>query len=57
MSITVRIKNVYGNELIYPVCDKAVNLARLSGKKTFTAESIAIIKDLGYTVNVEQKSL
>ena len=54
MRILVQIKNVYGNETIYPICDTAKNLARLAGTKTLTRESIAIIKTLGYQIEVQQ---
>jgi hypothetical protein len=57
MEITVKLKSVYGNDLIYPVCDKATLLASLTGKKTFTDESIKTIKDLGYTVTVQPETL
>jgi hypothetical protein len=57
MEITVKLKSVYGNDLIYPVCDTAVLLASLTGKKTFTPESIETIKELGYTVTVQPSTL
>lgn len=49
-TIQVRIKSVYGNDLIYPVCNKAINLSRLTGAKTFTQNSMKIIEELGYTI-------
>ena len=57
MTITVEVKNVYGNELIYPVCDTAKNFAKLAGKKTLTHNTISIIKSMGYSVTVAQKEL
>jgi hypothetical protein len=51
MEIQVIVKSVYGNTLVYPVCDKAKLLAKLVGKKTFTVDNLSIIRDLGYTVN------
>lgn len=57
MKITVRIKSVYGNELVYPVCEHAKLLARLAGSKTLTREAIALIKQLGYSVEVETPKL
>lgn len=56
-TITVRIKNVYGNELIYPVCDNAKAFAQMSEKKTLSARNIDIIKKMGYTVQVETPTL
>jgi hypothetical protein len=54
MQITVKRKNVYGNNLIYPVCDKAVCLTMLADTKTFTPYQIQIIKALGYKVLVQR---
>lgn len=55
MTIQVRIKNVYGNDLIYPVCGKAKLLLSLSKNSTFTHSQIETIKSLGYTVEVVQE--
>jgi len=55
MQIVVRRKTVYGNEMIYPVCDTASCLAMLSDTKTFTPRQIGIIKALGYKIVLEQQ--
>ncbi len=55
MVIQVKIKNVYGNETIYPVCDKAKIFARMVGQKSLTMTEIQNIKALGYTVQVVQE--
>jgi hypothetical protein len=55
MSITVKLKSNYGQQAIYPVCDKAKLFAELSDKKTLTPATIELIKRLGYTVNVQQE--
>lgn len=52
MKIQVQIKQVYGNETIYPVCDIAKKFAVLLGTKTLTHKAIKDIKDLGYSVEV-----
>ena len=52
MTIKVSIKNVYGNELIYPVCDKAKSFAHLTGNKTLSHYNVETIKRLGYKVEV-----
>ena len=52
MTIKVSIKNVYGNELIYPVCDKAKSLTHLTGNKTLSHYNVETIKRLGYKVEV-----
>lgn len=50
MQIVVTIKSVYGNELVYPVCEKAKLFAKLSGSKTLTHSALRDIKALGYAV-------
>ena len=57
MKIIVKIKNVYGNKTIYPVCDTAKIFASISGNKTLIPPVIEKIKQLGYTVEVEQVTL
>ena len=53
MEITVKIKNVYGKDTIYPVCDKAKIFAKMVGQTTLTQRDINNIKELGYTIKVE----
>ncbi len=55
MQITVRIANNYGARTVYPVCEVARKLAELIGTKTFTDRALAQIKELGYTVTVQQQ--
>lgn len=50
--ITIKEKSVYGNVLLYPVCDKAVIFSNLVGKKTFTSNDVDLITALGYKVNI-----
>jgi len=52
MEILVTLKNVYGNDTIYPACPKAETFAKLAGTKTLTLDTIKLIKVLGYTVSV-----
>ena len=56
-SITINIKNVYGNELIYPVCFNAKKFTSLTKNKTLSKKDIDIIKTLGYKIVIEQKTL
>lgn len=52
-TISVSIRNVYGNELIYPACDKSRAFAKLKGQKTLTPADIRIIQDeLGFKVGL-----
>ncbi len=44
----VETKTVYGNELVYPKCERSQVLAKLCGTKTFTDKHIRLILKLGY---------
>lgn len=48
MILKVTIKQVYGNELIYPVCDQSIILSKLLNSKTFTKRHIDHLKQLNY---------
>ena len=50
MRITVKVKNVYGNDLVYPVCKDAQVFAQIAGSKTLTETTLKRIKDLGYQI-------
>tara|TARA_R100001369_G_scaffold76091_1_gene105195 strand:+ start:463 stop:657 length:195 start_codon:yes stop_codon:yes gene_type:complete len=55
--ITIKIVNNYGNDLNYPVCDDAVLLCKLTGKKTFSNPDLKKVKGLGYQIKVETPTL
>ena len=55
--LTVRVKNVYGNELIYPLCEQSKLFAKLANTETLTTRAVATIKKLGYTFTVESQTL
>ena len=52
MNIQVQIKNVYGNELIYPICSNAKTFADIANSKSLTFETIQLIKKFGYTIEI-----
>lgn len=56
-TIQVRVKNVYGNELVYPACETSKLLCDLAGDKTITARSMILIKKLGYNPIVVADSM
>ena len=57
MECIIEIKSVYGQDKVYPVCEKAQIIASLSGTKTLTPETIALAKLLGYTFKQEECKL
>jgi len=57
MEITVLVRHVYGNRVIYPACEKAKLFASLCGTKTLTYTAIKHIQKLGYTVLVRYEAV
>lgn len=56
-TLIIEIKNVYGNEAIYPVNDTAHVFADLIGTKTLGRIKLALIQGLGYSIQVKEKTL
>jgi hypothetical protein len=50
MEFLVKLKTVYGNEVVYPACDTSRKFAELLGTKTITPHALKIIRELGYNV-------
>lgn len=57
LQISVRLKHIYGNQTIYPACDRAKVFTKMLKQNTLTQFDIACIKELGYTVAVEPEQL
>ena len=57
LEIIVKLKNVYGNELVYPANDRAEMFLNLTGKKTFSRTELEILKKVGYVVKFEAQTL
>ena len=45
----VKKKNVFGNELVYPVCKDAILFTKLLKQESLTSDDMARIKSLVYT--------
>ena len=52
MKIQVTIKNVYGKETIYPICEQAKIFAGLVRQRTLTRKDIEKIKALGFAIEI-----
>lgn len=50
MKLVLKIKTVYGKDLIYPSCVNSLLFAQISRKETFSYSQIALIEQLGYTI-------
>jgi len=51
MQITVTRKSVYGNILVYPVCEQAQRFCSMLGSKTLTARDLRHIADMGFVIH------
>ena len=54
MEIKVRIVSQYGNQRIFPICEKAKLFCTIAGTTTMTDAAIKAIRALGYAVSVVQ---
>ena len=57
MKIKVKIGKSYGQERIYPVCDKAKTFAKIANRTCLSRQNIDDIKGMGFEVEVEQATL
>ena len=48
--IILQVKNVYGNDLIYPSCHISNALIKLKNAKTFTKNDLNVFKSLGLII-------
>ena len=56
-TLIVKKKNVYGNELVYPVCQDSIIFSYIAGTKTFCSITIANIKKLGYKFETQKEEI
>ena len=55
--LIVKKKNVWGNERIYPVCNKAILFSCIAASKTLCPITIANIKKLGYKFEIQKEEI
>ena len=55
LKIKVKVKNIYGNDLIYPL-DFKNDLQNLTGAKTLSKKHIEALKNLGFTFEIITKN-
>ena len=56
-TIFVKERNVFGEDKIYPVCSQAKLFANLAGTKTITQDAKRIIKEAGFTIKTQGRTL
>jgi hypothetical protein len=57
MKIEIIIKNVYGNQLIYPNCDTSKAFSNIAKTKTLSIENLKTISSMGYDVEVVNETI
>ena len=57
MQLIVEIKNIYGVERIYAVCNNAKLITKLKQSKTLSKDDISILRELGYTIQTKQPTI
>ena len=50
-SIQIEVRNVYGENKVYPICTTAKTFARIAGTTTLTVDTMNCIISLGYAVD------
>lgn len=50
--VHVRVMDVYGRRVVYPVCDKAKVFADIADTKTLTDSTLRCMRKLGYVLHV-----
>lgn len=55
--IRVKIRQVYGKDMVYPVCNEGKLLCKLAGTTTITGQMISILQSLDYKLEIEPQSL
>jgi hypothetical protein len=49
-SIKVKMRNIYGNPLIYPICERAILFADIADTKTLNVAQLRRIETLGFEI-------
>jgi hypothetical protein len=57
MEIQIEMKNLYGENKYYPICEKSKIFADLLKQKTLTKNDLEKIKSLGIQINLIQPKI
>jgi hypothetical protein len=55
LTIRIELKDQYGKQVAYPVCDNAKSFADIAGTKVLTDMTLMRIAALGYTIITTQR--
>lgn len=50
MTLKLQVKQVYGQDRVYPMNETAQKLVAMMGRKTFTPAEVQTLKDIGFTL-------
>lgn len=53
--IKVEVRDVYGRQKVYPICENAKRFARIAGTTTLTFGTLKLIEELGYTWEIHDR--
>ena len=56
-TLLISQRDVYGMKRYYPECDESRTLARICNTKTLTIETLTLIKQLSYEVEIVTEAL
>lgn len=51
LTVHIQLKDQYGRQVAYPICDTARTFAEIAGTKILTDTTLKRIAALGYTIN------
>ena len=55
LTIRIELKDQYGKQVAYPICDNAKTFADIANSKTLTDRTLMRIAALGYTIITTQR--
>lgn len=55
-TITVEIRDQYGNRVFHPVCEDAMRFAAIAGTTTLTERVLTCVRGLGYEITYTYKT-
>lgn len=55
LTIRIELKDQYGKQVAYPICDTAKTFADIAGTKVLTDQTLLRVAALGYTIITTQR--